>query len=491
MNCAMETEQAVTFRYQLQHLKLAPRTSSDGSPFQQSSSDSSPFQQSAATFPRKRSLAFRESFGGCIQLPTELATTSAGEEPSTSRIEFHIPREVNPTASAHNSCVPMGVSYTSSDDESEPLVATDYSSGPQSSSSGPLLHASSSSTKLVASGYSSEELSTARASPTQVRSADAIPIESQSGSEASGRGDTERRAILQILSAPLPGEKRRRELREVASAISSSTAFKPRRGSSGGDSRRTAPGAANLGGCYLLPSRELLICCWARGDRTKVRRKAKTKRIRHRLFQSVSTMAAMVVLLLLGLIQLAVPGLAQIPPFGTVKIEQAISAGTGCPPDSTRSLVSADQRFLTVLFSSFNVSTGNPGGRRKNCRLAVNLIYPAGFTFTLVTVRFQGYADLEPGVNGTLAAAYYFSDIGEPVKTLRNLPSPKADYFDYADNFTNLIYPQCNSTSVMIIINSEARVVPPPPPSSMSGSIGVDSQDVSLTQSFGLSWKIC
>ncbi|GBG77861.1 hypothetical protein CBR_g25793 [Chara braunii] len=285
---------------------------------------------------------------------------------------------------------------------------------------------------------------------------------------------------------------RRRELREVATASSSSTAFKPRRGSSEGDSRRTAPGAANWGKGYLLPSPEQLICCWARGDKNKVRRKPKTKSIRHRVFQSVSTMAAMVVLLLLGLLQFAVPGLAQIPPSGTVKIENITYAGSGCPPGSTSSLLSLDGQAVNIKFSEYRAFTpGSPDDRRKNCQVAINLRFPTGFTFTLRDVTFRGYGQFDEGVRGSLATSYYLSGIPGTVRVLRDLPPPVADNFNFTDEFSSFLYAQCDGT-VMINVNSEARVVPPPPPNNTYvGLITVDSQDLSLTQTLGLSWRSC
>ncbi|GBG77870.1 hypothetical protein CBR_g25802 [Chara braunii] len=215
--------------------------------------------------------------------------------------------------------------------------------------------------------------------------------------------------------------------------------------------------------------------------------------MRHRLFQSVSTMAAMVVLLMLGLLQLALPGLAQSPPPGTVKIEDFVYAGTGCPPGSAGGIISLTGKQLTVAFSAYNVSTpGSPAGRRKNCQVAVSLSFPAGFTFTLVIVTFRGFAEFQEGVQGTLVASYYLAGIEQTERVVKNLPPPVRDNFNFTDSFPAFIYPQCNSTSVLLNINSEARVVPPPPPmNNNEGVINVDAQDLALIQQFSLTWRSC
>ncbi|GBG77866.1 hypothetical protein CBR_g25798 [Chara braunii] len=198
-------------------------------------------------------------------------------------------------------------------------------------------------------------------------------------------------------------------------------------------------------------------------------------------------MAAMVVLLLLGLLQLAVPGLAQIPPSGTVKIENSTYAGSGCPPGSNKILLVQDGQAVIVMFSKYRALTpGTPDDRRTNCQVAISLSFPTGFMFTLRNVTFRGYSQFGEGVNGSLAASCYSSEIEGTVGPLRNLPTQEEGDFTFTEESPSFIYPKCNSTSVVINIDSEASVVPPPPPGNNNqGLIGFYSL------SFGLSWQSC
>ncbi|GBG89382.1 hypothetical protein CBR_g49173 [Chara braunii] len=220
---------------------------------------------------------------------------------------------------------------------------------------------------------------------------------------------------------------------------------------------------------------------------SKVRRKAKTKRIRHTVFQSVSTMAAMVVLLLLALLQLAVRGLAQTPPSGTVRVESFSYSGSGCPPGSAEGALSPDGTGLTVIFAEYKAFTpGSPDDQVKKCQLAVKLIYPTGFAFTLESVTVKGSAHFEEGVKGSLEVGYYFSGIPGAVRTLRRLPPPVDDMFEFDDDFLTFIYAPCGSESTTLNVYSEVRVVPPPPPSNNNkGLIIIDAHD------FSLRWKTC
>ncbi|GBG81145.1 hypothetical protein CBR_g31821 [Chara braunii] len=198
-------------------------------------------------------------------------------------------------------------------------------------------------------------------------------------------------------------------------------------------------------------------------------------RHRHSLSQSTSTMAAMVVLLLLGLLQLAVPGLAQSPPSGMVKIDSFTYSGSGCPPGSSGGVVSSDATTFTVVFDKYTAfSPESAADRRKNCQLSIGLTYPAGFVFTLESVTFRGNSK---GGEGSLAASYYFPGIPETVRLQRKLPPPTEGNFELTEKFLTFIYSPCGTESVKLYINFEARV--------RGGSITVASVD------FRLLWKKC
>ncbi|GBG44674.1 hypothetical protein CBR_g78131 [Chara braunii] len=199
----------------------------------------------------------------------------------------------------------------------------------------------------------------------------------------------------------------------------------------------------------------------------------------------------MVILLLLGLLQLAVPGLAQSPPASTVKITVVTYAGTGCPPGSTEGVISSDGQTLTIIFSKYTAFTpGSPADRRKNCQVAVAVEYPSGFTFTLATVTYRGYAQLEPGVTGRLAASYYFSGIPGTVRSKHELRPPVDGNFEFTDKFGTVVYQECGVPPAILNLVSEASVKPPPG-SKAVGLITVDSQDLRLKQIYRFIWKKC
>ena len=67
---------------------------------------------------------------------------------------------------------------------------------------------------------------------------------------------------------------------------------------------------------------------------------------------------------------------------------------------------------MTLIFDSYIASIG-PGipitEQRKNCQLNVDIRYPGGFQYSVLSADNRGYAALDKGVSGTLKSTYYFS----------------------------------------------------------------------------------
>eukprot|EP00244_Chara_vulgaris_P013478 TRINITY_DN7716_c0_g1_i3.p1 TRINITY_DN7716_c0_g1~~TRINITY_DN7716_c0_g1_i3.p1 ORF type:complete len:202 (+),score=26.73 TRINITY_DN7716_c0_g1_i3:295-900(+) len=201
-------------------------------------------------------------------------------------------------------------------------------------------------------------------------------------------------------------------------------------------------------------------------------------------------MAAKVTLVLLALFQMAVLGIAGAPPAGTVSISYVSYNGNGCPSGTTEVVLSSDLQSLTAIYSQYTAYTPGPvANQRRYCTVTVGLKYPTGFSFAVGTVTYRGFAELEKGVVGTLAASYYFAGTPQTSKTFHKLPSPFKDNFEITDKFLTAVYTPCGLTAPRnLVLKSEVRVVPK---AKMSGLVTVDSQDLSLKQIFRLNWKNC
>jgi hypothetical protein len=76
------------------------------------------------------------------------------------------------------------------------------------------------------------------------------------------------------------------------------------------------------------------------------------------------------------------------------------------------SQISADRSIVTLIFDAYIASIG-PGvavtEQRKNCQLNVDLLYPGGFQYSILSADYRGYSNIQKGVTGTLKSTYYFS----------------------------------------------------------------------------------
>jgi len=51
----------------------------------------------------------------------------------------------------------------------------------------------------------------------------------------------------------------------------------------------------------------------------------------------------------------------------------------------------------------------------RNCALHVNIRYPGGYQFSVMTASYNGYARLDPGVIAKMTASYFFTQSAERI----------------------------------------------------------------------------
>jgi hypothetical protein len=65
-----------------------------------------------------------------------------------------------------------------------------------------------------------------------------------------------------------------------------------------------------------------------------------------------------------------------------------------------------------LIYDSYVASIGPKvalAEQRKNCQLTLELEYPGGFQYSILSADYRGYANIEKGVTGTLKSTYYFA----------------------------------------------------------------------------------
>jgi len=167
--------------------------------------------------------------------------------------------------------------------------------------------------------------------------------------------------------------------------------------------------------------------------------------------------------------------------------------GTGCPQGSVGISLSTDRKTFTLIFDEYVASLG-PGIRvtenRKNCQINVNLQYPQGFQYSLLSADFRGYVGIDAGVTATQKATYYFSGITEQASTETRFTGPVSkDYLIHDEiPFTSTVWAPCGQPQAL---NINSQILLQSSKSGASGLLTTDSIDGKVTFILGLQWAVC
>jgi hypothetical protein len=182
---------------------------------------------------------------------------------------------------------------------------------------------------------------------------------------------------------------------------------------------------------------------------------------------------------------------ADVP--GYVHVRAISYAGSGCPAGSVAQNVSPDLQAFTLLFDQYiaEVGPGVPlGNSRKNCQILVDLDFPAGWSFSVLTVDYRGFADLEAGVSGQQQSSYYFQGQGATARLATNFSGPTSRDYQIRDTLglSAVVWSPCGAQRALNI-NTQVRL------SAANrfarGILTTDSIDGAVRQIYGLQWRRC
>jgi hypothetical protein len=174
-----------------------------------------------------------------------------------------------------------------------------------------------------------------------------------------------------------------------------------------------------------------------------------------------------------------------------VYINSISYGGTGCPQNSVGSFISADRQTFTLIFDKMVASIGGGAAvteNRKNCQINMDLQYPSGFQYSILSTQFRGYAYLQSGISGTQQATYYFSGSTAQASTSTNFKGPTDGDYAVSDAipFTSTIWSPCGA-ALPLNINTQVRLTG----SGGVGQLTQDSADGSVKFVVGVQWQKC
>jgi hypothetical protein len=179
-------------------------------------------------------------------------------------------------------------------------------------------------------------------------------------------------------------------------------------------------------------------------------------------------------------------------PTGRVVIEVVKVNGSGCRPGSATVAVSADNSAFTVTYSGYLVQTGADAKKKdllKNCTLKLKVGVPKGFTYTISSIDYRGYAQLGSGATGRMGADYNFQGGDQTVGVNHPFTAPMDDDWQVTDTATTGFEP-CGKQRALNI-DTELEIGTGTSDPNTINLLSMDSTDGSVHTTYNLAWKTC
>lgn len=131
--------------------------------------------------------------------------------------------------------------------------------------------------------------------------------------------------------------------------------------------------------------------------------------------------------------------------------------GTGCPPGTTNTSISADGLVFTTTFSAYEVQINNQTPDltiTKNCTLQIKLNSPNGISYAVTSFFYSGYAFLEQGVTASQQASYRFQGVSTTPKSNRTTKvGPIDEDFVFRDDVatSDVVWSPCGVERELIV----------------------------------------
>lgn len=190
------------------------------------------------------------------------------------------------------------------------------------------------------------------------------------------------------------------------------------------------------------------------------------------------------------LAMLPVAAFAQAPDPSQVHIQSITANGNGCPLGSMSTSVSPDAKAFTLFFDQYIASAG-PGipitEKNKVCQINVDLRFPGGYSYSVISVDYRGYASLERGAVGRQRSEYWIQGVTSQRKVYQStFYGPKAEDYLLSDRLGvgADVWSPCGATRAL---NISSRVTI----EGGRGLLTVDSIDGEVSHIYGLRWRKC
>ena len=176
-----------------------------------------------------------------------------------------------------------------------------------------------------------------------------------------------------------------------------------------------------------------------------------------------------------------------------VQITGFAHGGSGCPQGTVGSLISGPPgglpNTLTLLFDAFEASQGSGVAarlRQVNCNIAINLLVPQGFSFSLFEAEYRGYADLPSGLRGVQTTTYAFQ-FSNSATFETEIRGPYEDEYERTDEVGTAVFSPCGGSVPLNLRTSVALRGN----RTSNASMNVEQITNRVTQLYNFRWRRC
>ncbi|MGP3971133.1 DUF4360 domain-containing protein [Streptomyces sp. 6N223] len=181
-------------------------------------------------------------------------------------------------------------------------------------------------------------------------------------------------------------------------------------------------------------------------------------------------------------------------PYQAAGVSLVSVNGSGCPAGTVKVGMASGGSTLTIVYSDFLAWAG-PGAApediRKNCAIGLQVDAPAGYTYAIRGLDYDGFAHLENGAVGLQQAQYYFQGSTDGTEVEHDFSGPYDGSLSSSDDIPqeDLVWAPCDQTR-NLNVNTELRVDPASSGSGAVNMMAMESTDVPGT-TLELAWKQC
>ena len=175
-----------------------------------------------------------------------------------------------------------------------------------------------------------------------------------------------------------------------------------------------------------------------------------------------------------------------------VRVKSVTSSGTGCPAGSVAYNLSSDRKAFTLMFDEYIAEVG-PGlsksDGRKFCDVLVDFKVPHGWSYSIYTVDYRGFADLDRGIRGYQQTDYFFQGQRGSARMRTHFKGPMADDYEVRDelDLEAMVWAPCGGSRALhmktqVYLRKRGN---------KEGILTLDSMDNEVRQIYGIQWKRC